>query len=246
MFNKILIVIAVFFFSSICEANEKIDRMLRPFVSVEGASGSVIRSWRDENGDCWSYVLTAEHVIREAEKYKAKVRENTGGIELNEEFFFTTAFFPVFNSKGNEIGGEKYYGKVEISNREVDYAICSFQTPSVWPTVKVSSAGNLALFDRVYSVGCPNGYRPWVTEGILSEFRHKPTNLGHSAKIYYGSSGGPLFNEKFEQIGVNVRIATDNREIPIEHIAFAVSLYRIQNSLGTKLTRKYFGYVGNH
>lgn len=240
MFNKILIVIAVLFFSSICEANEKVDRMLRPFVSVEGASGSVIRSWRDKDGSYWCYVLTAEHVIRESEKYKLEVIKKAVGVKLGDEFYKTTAFFPIFNAKGSEVGGEKYYGKVEKSDQEIDFAICSFQTPFLWSSVNISPADDLSLFDKVYVVGCPDGYRPWVTEGILSSFRHKPERLGHSAKIYFGSSGGPLFNDKFEQIGINTRIARDNDMIPIEHIAFAISLYRIQRNLGFKLTNKYF------
>jgi len=92
--------------------------------------------------------------------------------------------------------------------------------------VKVNHAVDLALFeytndqcdlksakvtdieptvgDKVFAIGNPAGLEDAITSGVI--VRKKNFHYLIDAKIYFGSSGGGLFNIKGELIGVNVLI----------------------------------------
>lgn len=225
--KKFLAVLLIFFaISGISSANDKIDLMVQPFVSIEKASGSIIRSWKID-GKNWCYVLTAEHVLK-----NVKFLDNICG-----DFYD-------FDSCGNIVSTKQYSGRVEIKNRKMDYAIISFKTPKRYPTVEPATKyfDKLSLFDKVYVVGRPNFQDMWVTEGIISSLNVAVAGrLGHSGQIYYGASGGPLFNKNYQQIAVNVTFSSDGQSRPVPYIAFSVPLDKIYQDLGPEKTEQYFG-----
>lgn len=76
------------------------------------------------------------------------------------------------------------------------------------PQLKLGKADDLAVGDRVYSVGNPKGLEGTFAEGIVSAIRRSPAGrdfiLQITAPISPGSSGGPIIDEKGNVIGVAV------------------------------------------
>jgi S1-C subfamily serine protease len=72
------------------------------------------------------------------------------------------------------------------------------------PVTGVRSFGDLAVGEHVYAIGAPRGLELTLSEGLLSGLRHQPgRNLVQtSAAISPGSSGGGLFDERGNLIGI--------------------------------------------
>jgi Flp pilus assembly protein TadD len=73
------------------------------------------------------------------------------------------------------------------------------------PTVKLGDAEALRVGQKVYVVGSPGGLENTISEGILSGMREidqKRKILQMTAPISPGSSGGPVFNDRGEVIGI--------------------------------------------
>jgi tetratricopeptide (TPR) repeat protein len=64
-------------------------------------------------------------------------------------------------------------------------------------------AGSLKVGDRVYAVGAPYGLELSLSEGLVSQLRGGPPPLIQTtAAISPGSSGGGLFNDRGELVGI--------------------------------------------
>lgn len=59
--------------------------------------------------------------------------------------------------------------------------------------------------DKVFALGFPGGEFLTISDGMVNRYASRDGHayIGHSAQIYYGNSGGPLFNESGEVVGVN-------------------------------------------
>lgn len=223
--------------------------MLRPFVYVNSASGTVIRSYEVE-GRFYSYVLTCAHVTSYYE-------------ELN---FAIPVGMVKFDSHGKILDRVAVLGTVIESNEELDYSIISIETEELWPQAVIASRleiQNLNLFDKVYAIGRPIGQPIWITEGVIASFdagfKHGQVTgirMGHSADIIYGNSGGPLFSKKGKLIAINSAFATYANEVIgaeskkigktpqcLTHLAMSITLDKIWENLGKEKTEKYFGKV---
>src|SRR5439155_9860037 len=68
----------------------------------------------------------------------------------------------------------------------------------------VRAFGDLAVGEHVFAIGAPRGLERTLSEGLLSGLRHQPgRNLVQtSAAISPGSSGGGLFDERGNLIGI--------------------------------------------
>lgn len=202
--------------------------MLSPFVRVGGASGVCIRSWGDAGHH--AFVLTAEHVTRSMDQNKV-------GIDLI-----------TFDFLGKEVKSVKVFGRVVEKNNILDYSIVYCETPYRYPSsYNTSPLSNLFILEEVIAVGAPNRQNYWVSKGIVSALA--PTNMppgyiGHNAGIYFGSSGGPLFDKHGYLIGINLRLSAgpqrNNRE-SISYIGFSLTLNQIYKDLGNTKRRNYFG-----
>jgi serine protease Do len=74
-----------------------------------------------------------------------------------------------------------------------------------FPTVALSATTSVRVGDNTYAIGTPLGeaFQNTFTTGIVSAIRGGGKYIQHSAAITYGSSGGPLLNDRGEVIGVN-------------------------------------------
>ena len=95
---------------------------------------------------------------------------------------------------------------------EIDVALIKVTPNSPLPTVRFSDSDAVRVADRVLAIGNPLGLGGSVTRGIVSalnrDIRDTPFDdyIQTDAAINHGNSGGPLFNERGEVIGMNTAI----------------------------------------
>jgi serine protease Do len=138
----------------------------------------------DYNGK--DYVLTNNHVVRQAEELT---------IRLNDD---------------REFSGED----VELvgTDPSTDLAVIRLKTREDLPDVKPGSVNELSVGDWVIAIGHPFGLYGTVTVGVVSaKGRRGGLNIYENfiqtdAAINPGNSGGPLLNSEGKVVGVNSAI----------------------------------------
>jgi tetratricopeptide (TPR) repeat protein len=101
-------------------------------------------------------------------------------------------------SKGEKVEGVIY------ADPENDLAIIKLEGKN-FPAVKLGDADKVRVGERIYVIGSPRGLENTISEGIISGIREVNGTrkiLQMTASISPGSSGGPVFNEKGEVVGV--------------------------------------------
>jgi len=112
---------------------------------------------------------------------------------------------------------------------ERDLALLRIKAPKDLPTLKLGDSDAMSAGDQIVAIGNPLGVFDYsVTSGLISQVRHRPcgpddvaaqrckqelTVLQISAAISPGSSGGPLFNQFGEVVGVTTAIITAGQNI---------------------------------
>jgi len=157
-------------------------------------------------------VLTAAHVI-------IGIKEKKKEICFNTAFDYKTRFTTIY--------------KIDI---KTDLAILHGKNkeersgPSVNISLHIPDIG-----DQVVVIGSPMGEERTVTSGIISGFkvRKKKVLYKTTASIFYGSSGGGMFNSDGELIGVAHKILDIQRTIFYTQIVpggfFFIGLETIRN-----------------
>jgi S1-C subfamily serine protease len=110
------------------------------------------------------------------------------------------------------------YSVVSIAgvDRGHDLALMRIKPRTKLPVVKLGDSSVVSAGDRIYAIGNPLGMDYSVSDGLVSQVRQlsaELTILQISAPISEGSSGGPLFNQYGEVIGVTTAIVTDGQNI---------------------------------
>ena len=96
--------------------------------------------------------------------------------------------------------------EASIATMDATHDICriSAATLAARPAV-VSSFSTVKVGDRVYAIGAPEGLELSLSEGLVSGIRTGDSGeslIQTSAPISHGSSGGGLFNDRAELIGI--------------------------------------------
>lgn len=111
--------------------------------------------------------------------------------------------------------GSEHDAKVVGADPLTDIALLDIEGTGL-PTVAFGSSDSMRVGDEVIAVGNPFGLGGTVTTGIISA-KDRNINSGPfdafiqtDAAINRGNSGGPLFNDKGEVIGVNTAIYSPN------------------------------------
>jgi serine protease Do len=98
-----------------------------------------------------------------------------------------------------------------------DLALIRIQPKKPLATLRLGNSDVMAAGDKVYAIGNPLGVFDYsITDGLISQVRPLSDNLTIlqiSAAISQGSSGGPLFNQFGEVIGVTTAIITQGQAI---------------------------------
>ena len=129
------------------------------------------------------------------------------------------------------IGSAKLVGKEEIYPVETILDIDEERYLAVIkvggidaPALPLGDSDTVQIDDRVYIAGNPRGLEVLFSDGIISAIRGDSTDkfFQMTAPISQGSSGGPVFNEKGEVIGVsfvNLRDGQNlNFAIPVNYL----------------------------
>ena len=115
------------------------------------------------------------------------------------------------NVKVKFLNGEKINAKLLLKNPQNDIAFLKLErSPELPPSdLKIGDSSKVRLGDKVFTIGYPAhwvmGQNPKYTSGdvnALSGIKDDPTVFQISVQIQPGNSGGPLFNQKGEVIGI--------------------------------------------
>jgi hypothetical protein len=98
-----------------------------------------------------------------------------------------------------------------------DLALIRIKPKKPLPVLRLGDSSAVSAGDRIYAIGNPLGVFDYsITDGLISQVRplsESLTVLQISAAISQGSSGGPLFNQFGEVIGVTTAIITQGQAI---------------------------------
>lgn len=135
------------------------------------------------------------------------------------------------------------------SDAASDIAVLKIQGKG-YPALKVGNSTALKVGEPVLAIGSPFGFDYSASAGIVSA---KSRNFSREAVVPFiqtdvalnqGNSGGPLFNQKGEVVGINSRIFSGTGghmglsfSIPMD---MAIDIYRQIKATG-KVSRAYFG-----
>ncbi len=111
---------------------------------------------------------------------------------------------------------------------QVDVALIKVTPDSPLPSVRFGDSDTVRVADRVLAIGNPLGLGGSVTRGIVSalnrDIRDTPFDdyIQTDAAINHGNSGGPLFNERGEVIGMNTAIISPEADSGSIGLGFAI------------------------
>ena len=128
---------------------------------------------------------------------------------------------------------EVYEAKLVGTSPEEDLAVLKVEAQDLVPA-EFGDSFDLKVGDEVSALGNPLGYRMSLTPGIISAVDRKLEVDGNtmyllqtSAAINYGNSGGALFNDRGQVVGVTaVKIVSDDGST--EGLGFAIPTERVK------------------
>ena len=143
--------------------------------------------------------------------------------------------------------GENHEAKLVASDAETDLAVIKIEADSLNAAI-FGNSSQLVVGQTVIAIGNPLGsLGGTVTEGIISALdreitieKESMTLLQISAAVNPGNSGGGLFDEKGNLIGiVNAKVSTDSSGDPIEGLGFAIPADIVQEITGELIDHGY-------
>ena len=147
------------------------------------------------------------------------------------------------NIKVKFLNGEKINAKLLLKDAQNDIAFLKLErSPELPPSdLKVGDSSKVRMGDEVFTIGYPAhwvmGQNPKYTEGVvnaLSGIKDDPTVFQISVQIQPGNSGGPLFNQKGEVIGItqssfDPQLATKSFGALPQNVNYAIKSSHIKN-----------------
>lgn len=155
--------------------------------------------------------------------------------------------------KNKKVGlpdGQLYEGVVLGIDPGSDLAVIRLlpkEEGQTWPFCELGNSDALLVGETVFAMGNPfllaTDFTPTVTFGIVSGTHRYQEGQGQRMLVYPdciqvdapvnpGNSGGPLFNEAGEVIGINGRISIGDRGRVNVGVGFAIASNQIKNFLG--------------
>ena len=109
--------------------------------------------------------------------------------------------------------------------------------------MKFGDSSMVRMGDKVFTIGYPHigtmGLNPKYTEGVISVtgIKDNPTVFQTTVPIQPGNSGGPLFNEKGEVIGLTTSslslLAIESMGAVPQNVNYAVKSSFVKNTIST-------------
>ena len=176
------------------------------------------------------YVLTNEHVVREADKVT---------ITLSD--------------------GRKFTAEVKGTDARSDLAVIKIK-PDNLPYARLGDSDKVRIGEWAIAIGNPFGFavhspEPTITVGIISALNRSLYNVGGAGRQYNdliqtdaainpGNSGGPLVNMKGEVIAINAAIASTTGGY--QGVGFAIPINAAKFIIGDLIEGKkvLYGWLG--
>ncbi|MGY6273247.1 DegQ family serine endoprotease [Achromobacter denitrificans] len=131
----------------------------------------------------------------------------------------------------------EFKAKVLGSDPQTDVAVLKIDAKNL-PTVKVGDVNQLQVGEWVLAIGSPYGLENTATAGIVSaKGRSLPDDtsvpfIQTDVAVNPGNSGGPLFNDRGEVVGINSQIYS--RTGGFQGLSFSIPIdvaYKIKNQI---------------
>jgi serine protease Do len=145
----------------------------------------------------------------------------------------------------NELGDEFMISEIIEYDKEKDFIIFRLGNQNDIPFLQISNQ-TPSIGEPCFAIGNPKGLTQTLSTGIISGYRNGNEKLQTTTSITYGSSGGPLFNEKGQVIGVttsgygeaNLNFAININTIPIEKYINRINSVESTSNLTEKEVKK--------
>lgn len=143
--------------------------------------------------------------------------------------------------------GETYQAKLVASDAQTDLAVIKIDASEL-NAATFGDSGQLVIGQSVLAIGNPLGsLGGTVTEGIISALdreitidNESMTLMQISAAVNPGNSGGGLFDEQGNLIGiVNAKVSSDSSGDPIEGLGFAIPCNLVKEVSGELIDHGY-------
>ena len=115
-----------------------------------------------------------------------------------------------------------YIAELVDENYNDDLALLKIDMDQEISPVFFGSDEPIKVGSKVFTIGYPlqfvmdtflDDFKPTLTDGIISAIRNDKWDLQHTASINSGNSGGPLFGEGGQLIGINLGAISDANDI---------------------------------
>lgn len=213
----------------LAEMNNQIDQT--NFIVNEGCAGTLVDLERKR-------ILSAEHCVSNLTKIiEEEVLKDDGTVEKIKKYYRAPLEVGqiIRDENGNVTGQINYRAKIIRTKKSRDLALIEIQGP-IENTQAATVATEVTRGETAYIVGNPVGFNNNLTKGVVSHIKREiPSLSGHDGSrvftqidggVWFGNSGGGLFNEEGELIGVVIMVYR-----PAPHMGFAVDLQDVHEFL---------------
>lgn len=126
---------------------------------------------------------------------------------------------------------ESFYGAVILYvDKSRDLALLKVDYPSR-NYAKLARRRSVQVGNPVLAIGHPLGLEWTVTHGIVSKFAENELLVQTDASLNRGNSGGPLYDDKGNLIGINIHLYSPSPFAPSVGLGRAASIKSIQQFL---------------
>lgn len=145
---------------------------------------------------------------------------NEYGVCVSNQHVFSGAHLAVIKTFNGEV--YNVTGILE-ENKQEDYIIFTTNAPTNKYAFLSKAISNSRVGDKCFAIGNPMGLEQTLTDGIISSYREDEKFIQSNTLITHGSSGGPLFNQQGQVIGITTSGVEDKyyfslniHRVPIE------------------------------
>ncbi len=128
-----------------------------------------------------------------------------------------------------------------VAPEGIDLALICCETPENYTSsVKIGSANDIKMGEKVFAIGNPMGLDWTYTEGVVSSFRNREIGkyeisvIQIQTPLNHGNSGGGLYSEKGNLVGINTWIY---EKAKTEGLNFSIAIDELTKTLDADLLK---------